>query len=218
EGVIVDSKPVPSLESIELALKEHFTGAILQAPPQYSAVHVDGVRAYKLAREGTSVEMQERPVVIHATKILDWQPPLLKISVTCSKGTYIRSFARDLGHAVGSCASLTLLERTSIGPFLSEEAVDTENTAALMHMATQSQQLLLRVPGLANMILGNEAIEGLRHGNLPRPTSIVHSTAKLGDHYANLLDIAGNLLAVVALDDNMLPMKVLALPCAEEAV
>ena len=109
EGVIVDSKPIPALESIDLALKEHFTGTILQAPPQYSAVHVDGVRAYKLARGGTAVEMQERPVVIHATEILDWQPPLLKIRVTCSKGTYIRSFARDLGHAVGSCASLALL-------------------------------------------------------------------------------------------------------------
>lgn len=216
EGVIVDSKPVPTLQSIEQALEEHFVGTILQAPPQYSAVHIDGVRAYKLARGGTSVEMQERPVVILGTEILNWQPPLLNIKVLCSKGTYIRSFARDLGKAAGSCASLTLLERTSIGPFLSDEAVDPENSTALLDMAAKSQGYLKRVPGFAELILGDEAIEGLRHGNLPRPTSILHSKAKEGDGYASLMDTKGNLLAVVTLNDSLNPQKVLALPCAEE--
>jgi len=190
----------------------------MQAPPQYSAVHIEGVRAYKLARGGTTVEMAKRPVVIHSTEILDWQPPLLRIKVTCSKGTYIRSFARDLGHRAGSCASLSLLERTSIGPFLSDEAVNTDDSIALLAMAERSYGYLKRVPGFADIVLGDEALEGLKHGNLPRSQSILQSTAVSGDTFASLMDSKGNLLAVVTLNDSLSPQKVLALPCAEEAV
>ena len=218
EGEVVDTRVVPDIESIKRALEAHFTGTIMQAPPQYSAVHIEGVRAHKLARKGTVVEMTPRPVVIHGTEILEWQPPMLKIKVTCSKGTYIRSFARDLGHAAGSCAFLSLLERTSIGPFLSSEAVDPENSLALLDMAAQTHNHLKRVPGFADIILSEDALEGLKHGNLPRCQSILESTAGAGDRFASLLDAQGNLLAVVTLNENLFPQKVLALPCAEEVV
>jgi len=218
EGEVVDTQNIPDLESIKRALEENFTGAIMQAPPQYSAVHIEGVRAHKLARKGTTVEMIPRPVVIHATEILEWQPPLLKIKVVCSKGTYIRSFARDLGHAAGSCASLSLLERTSIGPFSSNEAVDPENSLALLDMAAHTHSYLKRVPGFADIVLSEDSFEGLRHGNLPRSQSILESTAVDGDRFASLLDAQANLLAVVTLNENLFPQKILALSCAEEVV
>lgn len=92
-----------------------FTGEISQVPPVYSAVKVDGKRAYDYAREGQEVELKPKLLVIDEIEVLDFALPLLKIRVVCSKGTYIRALARDIGQALGSGAHLTALERTRIG-------------------------------------------------------------------------------------------------------
>ena len=92
-----------------------FTGEIWQVPPVYSAVKVDGKRAYDYAREGQKVELKPKLLVIDEIEVLDFALPLLKIRVVCSKGTYIRALARDIGQALGSGAHLTALERTRIG-------------------------------------------------------------------------------------------------------
>lgn len=92
-----------------------FTGEIWQVPPVYSAVKVDGKRAYDYAREGQEVELKPKLLVIDEIEVLDFAMPLLKIRVVCSKGTYIRALARDIGQALGSGAHLTALERTRIG-------------------------------------------------------------------------------------------------------
>ncbi|NCB69184.1 MAG: tRNA pseudouridine(55) synthase TruB [Bacteroidia bacterium] len=92
-----------------------FTGEIWQVPPVYSAVKVDGKRAYDYAREGQEVELKPKLLVIDEIEVLDFALPLLKIRVVCSKGTYIRALARDIGQALGSGAHLTALERTRIG-------------------------------------------------------------------------------------------------------
>ena len=92
-----------------------FTGEIWQVPPVYSAVKVDGKRAYDYAREGQEVELKPKLLVIDEIEVLDFAMPLLKIRVVCSKGTYIRALARDIGEALGSGAHLTALERTRIG-------------------------------------------------------------------------------------------------------
>lgn len=92
-----------------------FTGEIWQIPPVYSAVKVDGKRAYDYARDGQEVELKPKLLVIDEIEVLDFSLPVLKIRVVCSKGTYIRALARDIGIALGSGAHLTALERTRIG-------------------------------------------------------------------------------------------------------
>ncbi|GHV16782.1 hypothetical protein FACS189493_3240 [Spirochaetia bacterium] len=117
EGVIIAEGPVPGGERLEAALAQ-FRGPIEQAPPAYSAVHVNGERAYKQARSGVAVEMKIRPVTIHALELRSYEPPLAHISVHCSKGTYIRSLARDIALAAGSRGHLTALRRTQVAGFL----------------------------------------------------------------------------------------------------
>lgn len=96
---------------------DKFTGDIMQVPPAYSAVMVDGHRAYKLARKGGEVELQAKPVHIDEIELTDFNPECMQMSirVVCGKGTYIRSLARDIGFALGSGAFLTSLCRTRLG-------------------------------------------------------------------------------------------------------
>ena len=102
---------------------EQFTGEIEQLPPAYSAKRVKGRRAYDLARKGEEVELKPQRVTIHAMEILDFALPKCTLKVTCSKGTYIRSLARDIGKALESGAVLSALRRTEIGPYNVRNAV-----------------------------------------------------------------------------------------------
>jgi tRNA pseudouridine55 synthase len=113
EGKVVGERPVPSREELARSLR---TGEILQRVPDYAAVKVKGRKLYEYARAGEAVPAPERRVTIHEIEILDYAPPVAKIRVRCSKGTYIRAIARDLG------GSLDALRRTASGPFRVEEA------------------------------------------------------------------------------------------------
>jgi tRNA pseudouridine55 synthase len=103
----------------------------MQVPPAYSAVHVDGERAYKLRRQSHEVEkqMQAKPVRIDEIEVLDFdaQTMQLQLRVVCGKGTYIRSLARDIGRALGSGAFLTALRRTRVGDIRVEDCVDFDH-------------------------------------------------------------------------------------------
>lgn len=99
-----------------------FQGEQLQAPPVYSAKKIAGVAAHRRVRRGESVELAPVPVTIHSLDVLDWAPPLLRVQVHCSSGTYIRALARDLGEATGYGGMLTSLRRLSVGGFRVEEA------------------------------------------------------------------------------------------------
>ncbi|MCQ2349987.1 MAG: tRNA pseudouridine(55) synthase TruB [Paludibacteraceae bacterium] len=92
-----------------------FTGEILQVPPAYSAVKIDGKRAYDYARKGREVEIKAKPLLIKEIEILDFELPRLQLRIVCSKGTYIRALARDIGAALNSGAYLTALQRTRVG-------------------------------------------------------------------------------------------------------
>ena len=103
---------------VEETLQSHFTGAIEQVPPKFSACKVDGKPAYVLARKGKDVEIKAKTLVIDKIELLECSlpdEPTLKIRVVCSKGTYIRALARDIGKALGSGAHLTALRRTRVG-------------------------------------------------------------------------------------------------------
>lgn len=104
----------------------HFLGEVLQTPPAFSAVHVNGKRAYKLARAGKPVEIQPRTVRIDAIELLAYAWPLVDLRITCGKGTYIRSLARDLGKALGTGGHLAALRRLAVGEYDLSKAVTAE--------------------------------------------------------------------------------------------
>ena len=110
-------------EKIENSLKKSFTGTILQRPPLFSAKYVNGVRAYELAREGKVHEMEAQEVTISNISLLSCTLPEIELLVACSKGTYIRSLANDLGKELGCGAYLSGLVRTASGKYRIEDAL-----------------------------------------------------------------------------------------------
>lgn len=131
EGRVVAVRDSSGLtaEAVEDALTR-FRGPIAQVPPMHSAVKVGGRRLYDLARRGEVVERAPRHVAIHALTLLRWQPPVATVCVDCSKGTYIRALARDLGAALGVGAYLSDLVRLRTGPFTLCDALTLDQVAA----------------------------------------------------------------------------------------
>jgi tRNA pseudouridine55 synthase len=133
--VTVRSDRRPSREEIESILPR-FTGEIQQAPPAFSAIKVDGERAYDLARAGETVELAERPVMIESLRLVETpDPDHATFEVTCGKGTYIRSLARDMGRALGTAAHVSMLRRIAVGPFTEAHMISLENLEELSHKA-----------------------------------------------------------------------------------
>jgi len=137
EGAVIANAPAPSRDAVEAALA-HFRGDIEQAPPAYSAIHIDGERASKLARQGAAPEMKKRPVHIYRLELLSWEPPFAKIFVHCSSGTYIRSLARDIALAVDSRAYLTALLRTRVAGFTLDDAVSINKEQGALDSSIRS--------------------------------------------------------------------------------
>jgi tRNA pseudouridine55 synthase len=112
-----------------------FVGEIDQVPPAFSAVKVDGKRAYQYARNGEEVELKSKKLVIDELEILNFSMPLLTLRIGCSKGTYIRALARDIGYALGSGAHLTALQRTRIGEVKVEDCWKLDDL--LLHLENE---------------------------------------------------------------------------------
>jgi tRNA pseudouridine55 synthase len=126
EGAVIErSERSPSAEEIE-AVVGQFTGAINQVPPAYSALKVDGKRAYDRARAGQAVELATRSVTIHSLELVSAEPEAATMRAHVSKGTYIRSLARDIARALGTCGHVTYLRRTKAGPFGQEQAISLD--------------------------------------------------------------------------------------------
>ena len=130
EGEAIATKEVNvTIEQIEETLKQ-FRGPIMQVPPMYSALKRDGKAYYEYAREGIVLEREARPVTILELKFLEYSAPFLKLSVTCSKGTYIRVLGEDIGNALGCGAHLNALRRTQVGPLSIDGMVTLEDMQA----------------------------------------------------------------------------------------
>jgi tRNA pseudouridine55 synthase len=129
EGKEIAASPHrPTLAEVEAALPS-FTGPITQVPPAYSALKVDGQRAYDLARAGEEVDLKSRAVTIHSLEIVGGEDGRLEeitLSATVSKGTYIRSLARDIALALGTVGHVTMLRRTRAGPFALDQAISLD--------------------------------------------------------------------------------------------
>lgn len=131
DGTVVRTSPLrPSREAIE-ALLPQFTGEIMQTPPVYSAIKVQGERAYDLARDGENVQLEARAVTIHALRIIEANADSAIIEAECGKGTYVRALARDFGRLLGCYGHVTALRRTRVGPFTLDSAVTLEKLEAL---------------------------------------------------------------------------------------
>lgn len=207
EGDLVAQQPVPALDetAIEAALKP-FRGTIMQVPPIYSALHHSGKRLYELARAGETVDVPPRPVTIDRLELIDMPTSNdLVLDVECSKGTYIRALARDLGASLGCGAHLAALARTFVGPFSLEQATplaDLEADAALL-----DQALLPPAVAVADwpvVVLNPDQSQHVRHG---RSLALPHLT----DEYARAHTADGTLLALLRRKDDMWhPEKVFA--------
>lgn len=125
--VIFSGGAIPERSAIETIL-EKFRGVILQVPPVFSAIKIDGVRAYKLARQGDAPEIQERPITIYSLKLNEFDAGAgeAHCEVCCSGGTYVRSLARDIAKEAGTYGFASYVHRTQIGPFRLDDAVKSE--------------------------------------------------------------------------------------------
>lgn len=144
EGEVIATSDVPKLETVIQAV-EKLKGQIMQVPPVFSALHVNGKRSYELVRQGKEVTLEARPVTIYDARIISFEKNLLDIELKVSKGTYIRSYARDLGLLCGSRAYVTKLRRTQIGPFSVDMAVAYNDENALRSLTPESSDRILEM-------------------------------------------------------------------------
>jgi len=161
EGSVIGEAPLPSRENVERALSQ-FTGSIMQEPPAYSAIHINGKRASSLARSGQTPEMKKRQVYIYQLELCSWEPPFAEIFVHCSSGTYIRSLARDIALVSGSRANLSSLVRTQVAGFTLEMAGGSGE------LGMRSEEL-----GIRNKELGVENGKDLSQLPIPRSSFLI---------------------------------------------
>jgi len=148
EGEAVATSPHrPTGAEIE-AILPRFTGPIDQVPPAFSALKIDGKRAYDRARAGEAVTMPSRPVVVHALTLVSATPEEATLAARVSKGTYIRSLARDIARALGSVGHVTMLRRTRAGPFTLERAISLDKLAESSKRRCLEEHLLPLTAGL----------------------------------------------------------------------
>lgn len=122
-------------EELVIEVLGRFTGTIEQIPPSYSACKIEGIRAYEFARKGESVELKPKTLVIDEIELLSYSQAEIKIRTLCSKGTYIRALARDIGLALGTGAHLTALRRTRVGDFRISDCMSVADAAAMIRDA-----------------------------------------------------------------------------------
>lgn len=148
EGEIVaTSDKRPTLAEVEAVLPR-FTGSIEQVPPAYSALKIDGKRAYALARAGEEVKLARRDVSIHDISVQQAAPDFVTLEARVSKGTYIRSLARDIAHALESVGHVTMLHRTKAGPFTLERAISLDKLSESAKARSLEEHLLPLTAGL----------------------------------------------------------------------
>ena len=190
-GTVVREAPVPAFDEAALArVCDRFRGPIQQRPPMYSALKRDGVPLYRLARQGIEIERAERPVTIATLTIDRIDADHLQLDVSCSKGTYVRVLAEDIGEALGTAAHLAELRRTQFGDFLIDQAVvledwDPDRPEGLIPLP----QAVSHLPAVA---LDAAAVHAVRQGK----SGVLSRLAGVAAPAAALLDPQGQLAAV----------------------
>jgi tRNA pseudouridine55 synthase len=181
EGEVIATGPLPERAAFEGALPA-FTGEIMQRPPEYSALHVNGKRASDLARQGAAPALAPRPVTVYSLALTAWALPFADIAVTCSQGAYIRSLARDIALSLGTRGRLEALRRTAIGGFTVEEAVDPEALGAeVLRAAVRAvDRGALEALGLDCLAVDEAAARDFRAGRPVRGVGAASAGTSLG--------------------------------------
>lgn len=216
--VIATSEARPDPAAIDAALPA-LTGKISQIPPKYSAIKVNGERAYDLARADAAVDLKPRQVRIDRFERLSGgnSPDSAVFEVDCGKGTYVRALARDMAEALGVCGHITKLRRTRCGPFTEDMAISLDNLEALGHKAAGSGVLhpvatvLDDIPALA---LTEEEARRMRHGQPVSVFAVANRTPLSGLTPGTAVQaVCGDrLIAVAKLADGLVkPVRVLNL-------
>jgi tRNA pseudouridine55 synthase len=202
EGSILRSSDASelTLERIEEILP-HFLGPQMQIPPLYSAIKLQGQPAYKRIRAGEEITLEARPIEIYALRIVNWQAPLLTLDIECSKGTYIRSLAYDMGEYAGYGAHLAGLIRTRSGPFTLEKSILLEQLTDIVEQGTLTDTVFppdYAVQHYPALSLDEKTAERVLHGN-----SFHHdqSSLQLEGVMARIYDSSGHFLAIASWDE-----------------
>jgi tRNA pseudouridine55 synthase len=198
EGIVVPSAtPAVPVEQIEEDYfndeLQRFVGEIEQVPPPYSAVKVQGKKAYEMAREGEEVDLAPRIIKVYSLDILEWAPPEVVVDVYCSSGTYVRSLANDLGKALGTGAHLVGLRRTKSGRFTLRDAVPLRRLQEAFDAGNWYRHLIPAAEALADwpmVELDIDKVELIRHGHRipaePGSTGWARAITQQGDLVALL--------------------------------
>tara|TARA_B100000614_G_scaffold155104_1_gene137400 strand:+ start:2385 stop:3311 length:927 start_codon:yes stop_codon:yes gene_type:complete len=212
--VIATSKKRPSEESI-LNILENFKGKFEQVPPDYSAIKVNGQRAYKLAREQKPVQLKARTVEVKSIKLLKIpDPDHAEFCVTTSKGFYVRSLARDLGLKLGTFGHIVSLRRSQVGSFYEKDSILLDSLLALEHSRDKFEALLpveRALDDIPALSLSESSAERLRCGQSISVTEEANWLDEKPDKANKLAYVTFNrkLLAVVALQDDYLkPIRI----------
>ena len=168
EGKLVGTSDVRPDQAVIEAMLPRFTGPLTQTPPAYSAIKVGGERAYDLARQGEEVALEPRLVQVYEARLVEAGPDQAVFEILCGKGTYVRSWVRDIARALGTLGYVSQLRRTRIGSFLEKDAVGLETLTPFMHSPAAFAYLkplstaLDGIPALA--VTGSDTVR-LRSGN-----------------------------------------------------
>ncbi len=204
EGDITETPAVePPAQAEVRNVLEGFVGLIKQVPPAYSAVHVNGQRAYDLARAGKQLELPPREVTINRIDLLSYDYPSLQIDVRCGSGTYIRALGRDVGEALGVGAYCSGLTRTEVGPFHLEAARSLEDLDPQRDLLPP----LTPIEHLPRVVVDDVQAQRVGHGNP------IRSPEETPSGEVAILDVQGCLLAIASVEEDhrtLHPTKVFA--------
>ncbi len=205
-GRTLEERPVPALGEKDVAdLVARFTGEQSQVPPMYSAVKVGGRRLHEEARRGRDVERPARTVSIYAIDVLAWETPFLRLRISCSKGTYIRSLAHDMGQALGCGACVTELRRLRAGTFRVEDAAPLEAVLNPEAIAARLIPIARALPDFGRVVLDAASIAALADGRA------VEASGTNEEGTVFLMDAAGRTLALAMREgDRFRPLRVFA--------
>lgn len=202
-GVVVKTRPVPPLADRDLrALEQRFSGELQQIPPMFSALKRDGVRLYKLARQGKEVPRQPRTIQIEFIRLQQINLTEISIDVTCSRGTYVRTLASDLGEALGCGAHLKSLRRIACGHLRIEQSVTFDE---LEQVATRAESALISLSDALSHLRGivweHRWLARLRLGQQEVLSQIGKPHEK--QELVRLVDGRGDLVALIGWDEEI---------------
>ena len=209
-GTVLKTRPVQTSEEEVRAVVQEFTGEILQIPPMYSALKVNGRKLVDLARAGKVVDREPRPVTIYRADVLSCRIPLVKLRIVCSRGTYIRTLSHDIGERIGCGAAMESLTRTRAGGWDISEALPLAEVEARKEAGTLEEvvhpleDLFSGLPRFT--VHGENGMKRLKNGNI-LPPECGEAAGEIRSRRVAVYREDGRFTAVYRWDDGLQAMR-----------